>query len=416
MENEISTRAVQYFERLASISSSPIGVTRLPFSRENDQCIRYLQQSLNSLGKRVFIDSMGNVFSSDREDHSSVSQKTYFVSHYDSVPRGGRYDGIAGIVFGLILLEHLKPDARKKIDLIAFNCEESSLFGQASVGSKVFFEGPDCVDDLQTRIGKRDRLSSLIHKSQYSSLSQGDKPKIPYHSHFYEIHVDQSQALFNAQSMVGIVNTIAGQIRISLGFHGETGHSSLMDHSKRKDSLLAASRAVMKVRELVETYGPENVVGTVTQIENKPNVINMIPGNTELTVDIRGFDNSLLKAYHRDFQDWCNQTFGNTGIDVQSTMVSQQKVAIMDSDHGLLLQEALKEKGISSIFMPCMSWHDIAEVSHYYPVNLLLIPNESGVSHSPKESLDLSVFSKLIGFFSTYFGGHHVIDSKCSHS
>jgi len=416
MLNQIKARAVHYFKRFAAISSSQIGVTRLPFSKENDQCIQYLQQSLNSLGKMVSIDSMGNVFSSNREEVSSDNKKAYFVSHYDSVPQGGWYDGIAGIVFGLILLEQLKPEARNDVDLIAFNCEESSLFGQASVGSKAFFEGLESVHDLPARIGKRDRLSSLIQKSQYASLSQVDRPQIRHRAHFYEVHVDQSQVLHNAQSMVGIVNTIAGQMRVTLTFNGETGHSSLMDHSKRKDSLLAASRAIMKVRELVEKYGPENVVGTVTQIDNKPNVMNMISGFTALTVDIRGFDKGNLNAYHRDLQDWCDQTFSNKGIDVQSTLISQQDVAIMDSDCGLMIQKALQEEDISSVFMPSMSWHDIAEVSHYFPANLLFVPNESGESHSPKESLDLDVFSKLIGFFSTFFGGHHVTDSQCSYS
>ncbi|HPE42137.1 MAG TPA: Zn-dependent hydrolase, partial [Thermotogota bacterium] len=91
-------------EALAQLSSSKEGVTRLPFTLENDQAIEYLKKRLNSMGKQVYVDAYGNIMSSE-PGGDPVEGKVYFLSHYDSVPNGGRYDGVAGIVMGLRLIE-----------------------------------------------------------------------------------------------------------------------------------------------------------------------------------------------------------------------------------------------------------------------------------------------------------------------
>jgi len=394
----IREKIVREIGAFARFSLPGPGVTRLPFSDENDRAIEYIIERLRSLGKRVYVDELGNVASSS--ENVVQTGKTYIISHYDSVPGGGKYDGVAGLVFGLILLEMLEDRTRDRVEMIAFNCEESSLFGQASIGSKYFF-GRCVPEDYTALIGDERSLEELIDIKRYSKLSLAEKPEITGISRFLEVHIDQSAYLYRKGSRLGLVERIAGQRRLRLNFKGETGHSSLADLSARRDSLLAAASAIKAVREIMEKHLVSGAVGTVTRVENKPNVINMIPGETELMVDIRGFSADLLELYVQELVGICRGESERYSIAFDWSVVSQYDPAVMDGEFSANCFKQLSESGLDPTVMNSMAWHDIAGTAGTYPSNLLLLPNPSGVSHSPDESMDIDACASLVEFFIT---------------
>jgi len=396
MFDSIREKIIREIEAFARFSLPGPGVTRLPFSDENDRAIEYISERLRSLGKRVYVDELGNVASSS--GNFVPASKTYIISHYDSVPVGGKYDGIAGLVFGLILLEMLEVRARDPVEMIAFNCEESSLFGRASIGSKYFFGGR-LPEDYPALIGSERSLRELMDIKHYSKLSLAEKPEVAENSRFLEVHIDQSACLYRKGSRLGLVERIAGQRRLRLTFTGETGHSSLADLSVRRDSLFAAATAIKAVREIMEKHLISGAVGTVTRVENRPNVMNMIPGETELMVDIRGFSIETLEAYVEELVDICRDESESYSIAFDWSMVSQYDPAVMDGEFSVRYFKQLSESGLNPMVMNSMAWHDIAGAAGIYPSNLLLLPNPSGVSHSPGEDMDIDAFASLVEFF-----------------
>ena len=87
--------------RLLSQSPAPLtGVTRTSYSPEEGRVLKYLSDVCCGLGLQVETDPAGNVWGtlrgSDPELPAVVSG-----SHCDSVPDGGNYDGLAGIVAAL---------------------------------------------------------------------------------------------------------------------------------------------------------------------------------------------------------------------------------------------------------------------------------------------------------------------------
>src|SRR5512147_580582 len=67
-------------------------------------------------------------------------------SHMDSVPRGGNYDGAAGIVAGLLALRRLARRAaslRRTVTLLGLRGEESAWFGRCYLGAHALFGGLD---------------------------------------------------------------------------------------------------------------------------------------------------------------------------------------------------------------------------------------------------------------------------------
>ena len=63
-------------------------------------------------------------------------------SHIDSVPMGGNYDGLAGVVAGLVILIELKNKNISDIPnlkVLALRGEESAWYGINYIGSKAIF-------------------------------------------------------------------------------------------------------------------------------------------------------------------------------------------------------------------------------------------------------------------------------------
>jgi acetylornithine deacetylase/succinyl-diaminopimelate desuccinylase-like protein len=180
-----------------------------------------------------------------------------------------------------------------------------------------------------------------------------------------------------------------------------------MNLSARRDSLLASTSAILKASELSKLMSSDEVVGTVTRLVNTPNVMNMIPGETETTVDIRGFSVRSLEEFKGSLTDYCRAVSEGAAIEFSSSELSTMDPATMDIALLEYLQNSLTVKGLSSTRMHSIAWHDIAEVSKYFASSLILLPNPTGVSHSPREAMDLTSFSKLLNAMLEIFGGSH---------
>lgn len=390
-------RITRFFNEIASFSSTDSGVTRLPFTEENGQFIKYLIKKMNELGKKAFVDKYGNVFSVGDSD---LKSKIIFASHYDSVPVGGKYDGIAGVVFGLLLLDELKgTEAFDRIEVAAFNCEESSRFGSASLGSKGFLNLLNTELCLTSQLETNLTFLELLENADYSSLSQVDKLDIERFSRFIEVHIEQSDSLHNHGNDIGLVKTVAGHKRVRLIFEGKTGHSSLLEETLRRDALLEGAKVILKTKELSDIYHKTHTVGTVTRIENSPNVMNMIPGKTVLCVDIRGSKKVYIEEFADKLIEFIESSAKPAHISFYWETISENDPAEMDFAFIENLERQLRNSTVTCEAMDSQAWHDIAELSSRFPSNLIFISNPSGKSHSVEEEIDIEVMGKLLSFF-----------------
>src|SRR4051812_18882619 len=93
-----SARLASRIERLAAG-----GTTRLAFSdddrRARDLTVRMMQDA----GLSVSIDAAGNIIG--RREGQRKSGAIMFGSHIDTVPDGGRFDGILGCMAGIECLQ-----------------------------------------------------------------------------------------------------------------------------------------------------------------------------------------------------------------------------------------------------------------------------------------------------------------------
>ena len=218
---------MQIFERIERIAS--IG-DRIGYSPAEDEAHDLAAGWMAEAGLEVFRDEVGNLFGKRGEP------RIWTGSHLDSVPNGGRFDGVLGVLAGIDAAARL-PSA--PLGVAAFRAEEN---------------GP---------MGSR-RLAELPPA-------------------FIEVHIEQGPVLERADEPLGVVTAIAGQARGAVVFEGRADHAGTTPMDARADALVDAARFILRVREAARDGG----VATVGAIEIEPNAMNVVPARVAVAVDAR---------------------------------------------------------------------------------------------------------------------------------
>ena len=127
-----------------------MGVTRQSYGPGETAVADYLSRFAREEGLSVHIDRAANLIFSQKgvnEDTPAV----WIGSHIDSVPQGGNFDGLAGVIAGLLILVASQRENRRlpvPVKVAAFRGEESAWYGRAYMGSSAIF-GRLTAEDLQ---------------------------------------------------------------------------------------------------------------------------------------------------------------------------------------------------------------------------------------------------------------------------
>ena len=123
---------------LAKLTEPNRPYTRLVFSNEFYQAREWLHKEYLSLGLSISTDEAGNLIGL-LESKLNTDNVVIIGSHLDTVPAGGRYDGIVGVVSGLNVIKYI---IEKNIEL-PFNLavydylgEELNSWGVSCIGTR----------------------------------------------------------------------------------------------------------------------------------------------------------------------------------------------------------------------------------------------------------------------------------------
>src|SRR5688572_26159002 len=115
------------------------GATRPTFSRAWGEARAYVIAQAEAAACEVRTDAAGNVHS--RPKSLGWDAPVWLVgSHIDTVPHGGDYDGVAGVVVALELLRSATEDnfSPLPVELVVFAEEEGTTFGLGMLGSRAW--------------------------------------------------------------------------------------------------------------------------------------------------------------------------------------------------------------------------------------------------------------------------------------
>src|SRR5229473_7840166 len=120
------------------------GVCRLTGTAEDKAARDLFAGEIGGRGLRLDIDGIGNMFATAMLNQAS-GDAVLVGSHLDSQPTGGRYDGVYGVLAGLLAAEAIvaraaaEPGAaRRNLVVVNWTNEEGARFQPSLTGSSVF--------------------------------------------------------------------------------------------------------------------------------------------------------------------------------------------------------------------------------------------------------------------------------------
>ena len=154
---------------MAKIGAIPgNGVNRAALSKEDIAARKLLLSWAVQRKFTVGIDAIGNLFVR-RAGSEANAAPVMTGSHMYSQPRGGRFDGIYGVLAGLEALEAMNEagvTTRRPIEVVAWTNEEGGRFAPCTMGSMVFTGARPLADVLDVTdnegIKLRDALAETL--------------------------------------------------------------------------------------------------------------------------------------------------------------------------------------------------------------------------------------------------------------
>ena len=372
----------RWFDYLYSIGADETGgVTRLGYTKNEDVMHGAIRNFAREMGLKYSSDEVGNTYVYE-EDYSEY----YLIgSHLDSVISGGRYDGVVGVLAGLLILKWIKDNKLNiPLKVVAFRCEESSSFGIATVGSGLMTK--------KLQIEKMKKVKNTEGVSLYEALKfRGYNPeckKIEGVLNYFELHIEQGRILEDEGLKIGIINSIAAATRYWLTIDGRQDHSGATPMGMRQDALCAAGEIIIELEKIAKRESVHSSVGTVGYLGNYPNAFNVVPGRVKMGLDIRGVDKDSIDRIDDEIVRFVDEVCKKRDLNYELDNISKAIPVKLDENLKNKLSEVATKLGIEHKIMNSGAGHDAMKFWDIAPTGMLFIPCRDGVSHNKAEEID----------------------------
>ena len=367
------------------------GLTRLAFSKEDLEARKFLINLIEKNGFKLKIDNVGNIFAIYDDGCEADAKPVCVGSHIDSVPNGGFYDGTLGVMAGLEALSSIKEAGiklKRPLWLINFSCEESSRFKTATIGSKIISGklSQQRLHELKDEDGISLFEAMSVAGFKPQNLDEAILKENSLHA-YLELHIEQGPVLERSDISVGVVSGIAAPIRFEITIHGKADHSGATPMNMRSDALLAASHIIIAANKFAKNK--KTAVATVGYVHAKPGVLNVVPGEARLGVDLRDIDKKSLNELNLELRNFIKELSCELKFSYEIRELSSDEPVKL-SEHAInLLEDEAAKLGVKTLTLPSGAGHDAMNLTKLAnSVGMLFIPCVDGISHNTKEAIN----------------------------
>lgn len=404
--NQVAELAWKWLEEIAlcSETSHPDteGVTRLCASHEHKLANKKLTDWMIEAGMNVHMDNAANLIG--RYLSKEPNAKTLiFGSHQDTVPNGGKYDGILGIILPIALISYFQYHNISfpfHIDVIAFSDEEGTRFQSTLLGSKAI-AGNFEPKMLQAKDANNLSLDQALRNfGCQPDLIGNDAYQASDVIGFVELHIEQGPQLEAANLPVGIVTAITGIERHKLSITGKAGHAGTVPMDMRQDALVGAAQVISMFDSMCKREA--DLVGVVGKITNHPNGVNVIPQQTDITIELRSPNDESRVAARKEMYSNIQSIMQLLQLKYDIKQSYEQAAVDCSSLLSLRLANAVQAAGIKPKRLFSGAGHDGLAVSTLTDIAMLFMRCKEGVSHHPDESIlysDLAAAAEVLSHF-----------------
>ena len=370
-------------ERFADYGRTPNnGVTRLALSEEDRLARDYFCSCCRDLGMDIKIDDLGCIYATleGLEDKPPV----VIGSHMDSVKKGGRFDGILGVVAGLelvrTLVEHnIKP--KVPITIVNFTNEEGARFEPSMMASGIL-SGKFQKDVMMK---KTDVDGVTFEQALQSCGYEGNTSnRLTEASAFVELHIEQGPILEREAKSIGVVECVLGMVCYEIEVTGESDHAGTTPMDMRKDALFATNNLIAEARHELGRLD-SNLVYTMGRMNVLPNIHTVIPNKVIFSLEARHTDEDVIASVEKIIQSLPDQAELLEGCEVRVTKLWGRDTVWFDKTVCDEVEESVRSLGYSYKRMVSGAGHDAQFLASYIPTAMIFIPSVNGKSHCEEE-------------------------------
>ena len=357
------------------------GVSRVAFSQPDIDGRAFAKDLMRQAGLEASIDTVGNIIGT-RAGTRAGAPPLLFGSHIDSVPEGGNYDGDVGSM-GAIEVAHTLAERgyknRHPLHVVIWCDEESGLTGSRGY-----------IGDLPADELRRPGRDGITLAEKIRRIG-GDPARIAEARHgpgtiagYVELHIEQGGILDERGINIGIVEGIVGIHHYDVTLRGFANHAGTTPMDRRRNALLAAAELTLAVDRVVKSV-PGRQVGTVGRLLVKPGAPNVIPGQVDLTVELRDLSTEKIERLWTQIHNEALASAKKYDVTLEYTLQHVNPPALSTPAVRAVIADAVQGLGLSSQVMPSGAGHDAQDLAGIGPMGMIFVPSVKGISHSPLE-------------------------------
>jgi N-carbamoyl-L-amino-acid hydrolase len=382
-------RLWQRHAEMAQIGAIPgNGVNRAALSKEDIAARKRLLSWAAQRNFTVSMDAIGNLFVR-RVGSDAHAAPVMTGSHMDTQPRGGRFDGIYGVLAGLEALEAMSEagvTTRRPIEVVAWTNEEGGRFAPCTMGSMLFTGARPLADVLDVTdndgIKLRDALAETLASTPLVAKREFNSPNSPI-AGYIEAHIEQGPLLENARKTVGVVTGIQGLRWFNIEVLGKTDHAGTTPLALRKDAVRDAVAIINALTELA--HDPADVTRfTVGRMLVTPNSPNSVASHVLFSVDLRHPDPQTIQRLGAAVEALARKAAKQCEVKVTPTL--HDDPCVFDAAVSNAVEAAAQGLDISCMRLSSGASHDAAYMARVCPTAMIFVPCEKGVSHNEAEN------------------------------
>jgi len=377
-------RIAEDIAALAEITEPGRPYTRRAFSPMFLRGREWLVRRFKAAGLETRIDASGNLIGRRR---GTVGGRTIMLgSHSDTVPDGGRFDGIAGLSAALEVARALHDQRialKHDLEIVDFLAEEVSIFGVSCIGSRGMagVRPAEWLDRTVDALSLRQGIAEVGGNPQVLEKREDIAA-------FLELHIEQGPVLEDGHLDIGVVTAIAGITRIEIVVNGRADHAGTTPMGSRQDALVGAAWLVLGIRKLAEARaaGPTHFAATVGEFSIEPGAANVVPARARLLVDARAEDRAVMLDFAGALEALVAQVAADTRLSIDMPVTISDNLPtpcdplVLDT-----LDAAAVAVGARHRRMASGAGHDTAWMARVTKAGMIFIPCLGGRSHTPDE-------------------------------
>ncbi|MCH7295652.1 Zn-dependent hydrolase [Acinetobacter higginsii] len=360
------------------------GNTRLALSDEDIAGRALLLEWAEKINLSVHYDEVGNLILR-RAGRNESALPIVMGSHLDTQPKGGRFDGIYGVLAGMEVLQRLaeeKISTEHPLELVVWMNEEGARFTPAMMGSAAFAG----VIPKQQIYDSTDKQGISVFAELVRTGQLGNYPLARPFQAYYEAHIEQGPVLEKNEISIGVVTGGQAILWLDVETKGRAAHAGTTPMNLRKDTMVGTAEMIVALEQCILEQFPEGLV-TFGEMQVANSSRNTIPGQIQWTIDLRNPDDAQLTAMEQATHQLLHSLAAQRDLEISISQHWLSPATYFDRTCVATVQDAVDSLGYSNQTIVSGAGHDAINIAKHCPTTMIFIPCINGLSHNEAEDI-----------------------------